>query len=118
MDGEVVGAVKGLQELLDDKTLQGHISHTKEKPKKLFVHQVLTPPSTERYRAALANLYQELHPLMQSMLDKGVIQENSSSLVAPINMIKKKSGAWRLRITALLLCESPHVQQCLPTALY
>lgn len=33
---------------------------------------------------------------MHSMLEKGVIQESSSSLAAPINGIKKKSGAWRL----------------------
>uniref|UniRef100_A0AAV2KQZ1 Uncharacterized protein n=1 Tax=Knipowitschia caucasica TaxID=637954 RepID=A0AAV2KQZ1_KNICA len=54
------------------------------------------PPSRERYRPVPPSLYTELQVLLKNMLETRVVRESASPWAAPIVLVKKKDGSWRL----------------------
>lgn len=53
-------------------------------------------PIRERFRPLPPLLYKDMRALLAGMLQNGIISESSSPWAAPIVMVRKKDGSWRL----------------------
>lgn len=56
-----------------------------------------SPPDRAPYRVSVAQ-QEEIMYQVNELLDKGLIQPNSSSYCSPVLLVQKKDGSWRMCI--------------------